>query len=145
MDEVMREAREIVLLYNDRDRESVRAIYAELSALLPDGGFIPWMAAVDLTAFGDLFEQIEGRIHGAAAVVVFLGRQGLGRFQQNIEMGAVSTELWQKGSAYGALLVHLEAGVTVPIRLLRWPSVNHDGRTLGPRQLATEIVSRLGL
>jgi hypothetical protein len=135
--------RRIVLLYNDRNRPSVSAIRSRLDPLLESAGLQCWLAYEDMNAFGDIFEQIEGAIDAAAGVVVFLGAEGLGRFQQNIEMGAVNTEIWQQGSSYGRLLVHLGSGLTVPKQLLRWPTVNHDGALNGEEQIATAIAQRL--
>ncbi len=134
----------IVLLYNDRDRPSVLTINGLLAERLKGNGIEFWMASENLTAFGDIFEQIEDAISEAAGAVVFLGPLGLGRFQRNIELGAVNTEIWQKGAAYGRLLVHLAPGIQVPRPLLRWPTVNHDGALDGPDALSGGIAERFG-
>lgn len=135
--------RTIVLLYNDRNRPQVSAIRGRLDPLLAGAGLQAWLAYEDMDAFGDIFEQIEGEIETAAGVVIFIGAEGLGRFQQNIEMGAVNTEIWQQGGEYGRLLVHLTPGLTVPRQLLRWPTVNHDGALNGELEIATAIAQRL--
>lgn len=132
----------IVFLYNDRDRQTVEAISRVLQPSWRSAGTNIWMASQHLDAFGDIFEQIEGEIEAASGVVFFLGSQGLGRFQQNIELGAVNTELWQRGAAFGRLLVHLGPGVKVPRTMLRWPSVNHDGSLTGLVELAAGISER---
>jgi hypothetical protein len=137
--------RQIVLLHNDRDAPVVREIYKELAGQLRDRAVRPWMASEDMSAFGDMFDNIEGAIARAMGVVVFLGQHGLGRFQRNIELGAVATEQWQQGAKYGALLVHLSPGVEVPRTLLRWPTVNHDGSLSGAKALANGILERFRL
>jgi hypothetical protein len=134
----------IVLLYNDRDRPTVLTITRLLMERLKDHGAVFWMASENLTAWGDIFEQIEDAISAAAGTVVFLGQFGLGRFQRNIELGAVNTEIWQQGAAYGRLLVHLAPGIEVPRPLLRWPTVNHDGALDGADAIAQGISERLG-
>jgi hypothetical protein len=135
--------RRIVLLYNDRNRPTVSGIRSRLDPLLSGAGLQCWLAYEDMTMWGDIFEQIEGAIETAAGVVIFLGAEGLGRFQQNIEMGAVNTEIWQQGHDYGRLLVHLTGGLTVPRQLLRWPTVNHDGILTGEEAIADAIAQRL--
>lgn len=135
----------IVLLYNDRDRAAVTVIRSELARQLHSRGVAPWMASEDMSAFGDLFDNIDGAIATAIGSVVFLGTHGLGRFQQNIEMSAVSIERWLQGSKYGVLLVHLAADVKVPRPLLRWPSVNHDGAIQSAAAIAEAIVRRFDL
>jgi hypothetical protein len=134
----------IVLLYNDRDRPIVLSIKQLLTQQLKDDDIVFWMASENLTAFGDIFEQIEDAISTAAGTVVFLGQSGLGRFQRNIELGAVNTEIWQQGAAYGRLLVHLAPGIEVPRPLLRWPTVNHDGALQGADALSEGIAERFG-
>jgi len=134
----------IVLLYNDRDRSLVLSVNRQLIQRLKGDDIVFWMASENLTAFGDIFEQIEDAISKAAGVVVFLGRFGLGHFQRNIELGAVNTEIWQQGAAYGRLLVHLAPGIEVPRPLLRWPTVNHDGALNGPDALSEGIAERFG-
>ena len=114
-----RQLQSIVLLYNDRDRPTVLTIRRLLTERLRGNGIVLWMASENLTAWGDIFEQIEDAISAAAGTVVFLGELGLGRFQRNIELGAVNTEVWQQGAAYGRLLVHLAPGIEVPRPLLR--------------------------
>jgi TIR domain len=132
----------IVFLYNDRDRPIVSNIRFELMKRWPQ---VPvWMASEDLTAFGDIFQQIETAIEGASGVVLFLGRHGLGRFQEHIELVAVSIERWQQGAKYGCLLVHLEPELEVPRRLLGFATVNHDGILTGTRALAAAIAQRFG-
>ena|SRR5215831_8371040 len=113
-----RELKSIVLLYNDRDRSVVLSVKHQLTQKLKENDIVFWMASEHLTAFGDIFEQIEDRISTAAGTVVFLGQFGLGRFQRNTELGAVNTEIWQQGADYGRLLVHLAPGVEVPRSLL---------------------------
>jgi hypothetical protein len=130
----------IVLLYNDRDRPTVNDIRLELEKRCPQASV--WMASEDLTAFGDIFQQIETAIEGASGIALFLGRHGLGRFQERIELVAVSIERWQQGSSYGCLLVHLEPGVEVPRRLLGFATVNHDGTLTGAKALAAAIAQR---
>jgi hypothetical protein len=134
----------IVLLYNDRDRSLVLSVNRQLIQRLKSDDVAFWMASENLTAFGDIFEQIENAIAKAAGVVVFLGSFGLGRFQRNIELGAVNTEIWQQGAAYGRLLVHLAPGIEVPRPLLRWPTVNHDGALHGADALSEGIAVRFG-
>jgi hypothetical protein len=134
----------IVLLYNDRDRHTVLTISRLLAERLEGNGILFWMASENLTAFGDIFEQIEDAISKAAGAVVFLGPFGLGLFQRNIELGAVDTEIWQKGAAYGRLLVHLAPGIDVPRPLLRWPTVNHDGALDSADALTDGIAERFG-
>jgi hypothetical protein len=132
----------IVLLYNDKDRLTVGNIRFELMKRCPH---VPvWMASEDLTAFGDIFQQIETAIEGASGVALFLGRHGLGRFQEHIELVAVSIERWQQGATYGCLLVHLEPGLEVPRRLLGFVTVNHDGMLTGAKALAAAIAQRFG-
>jgi hypothetical protein len=138
-------SRQIVLLYNDRERPQVEVIYDELARRMRPRGVRPWMASRDLTAFGTLFDQIEDAIGSAIGSIVFLGPLGLGQFQRHIETGAVSTELWLQGATYGALLVHLEPKLEVPRPLLRWASVNHDGSIVGPAALADAIVQRFAI
>jgi len=135
--------RSIVLLYNDRDRSAVGSVRGEL--LKRSRGISIWMASEDLTAFGDIFEQIEAAIQSASGVAIFLGRHGLGRFQENIELVAVSIERWQQGARYGCLLVHLEPGVEVPRRLLGFVAVNHDGMLASIAALAEAIAHKFGL
>jgi hypothetical protein len=134
----------IVLLYNDRDRSLVLSVNRQLIQRLKGDKITLWMASENLTAFGDIFEQIEDAISKAAGVVVFLGSFGLGRFQRNIELGAVNTEIWQQGATYGRLLVHLAPGIEVPRPLLRWATVNHDGTLGGEYELAEGIAARFG-
>jgi hypothetical protein len=134
----------IVLLYNDRDRPTVLSINRQLTERLRHNDVLFWMASENLTAFGDIFEQIEDAISTAAGAVVFLGQFGLGRFQRNIEIGAVNTEIWQQGAAYGRLLVHLAPEIEVPRPLLRWPTVNHDGALNGANALSEGIAERFG-
>jgi hypothetical protein len=134
----------IALLYNDRDRPAVLSVKQQLTQRLKDNDIVLWMASENLTAFGDIFEQIEDAITTAAGAVVFLGQFGLGRFQRNIELGAVNTEIWQQGAAYGRLLVHLAPGIEVPRPLLRWPTVNHDGALNGADALSEGIAERFG-
>jgi hypothetical protein len=135
--------RKIALLYNDRDRPTVNEVRSALISRCPDVSF--WMASEDLTAFGDIFQQIESAIENASGVVIFLGRRGLGRFQEHIELVAVSIERWQQGAAYGCLLVHLEGGLEVPRRLLGFATVNHDGALTNIESLASAIARRFGL
>jgi hypothetical protein len=116
-----------------------------MTARLRGTDTVPWMAYEHLTAWGDMFEQIEDAISTAIGAAVFLGQHGLGRFQRNIEMGAVSTEIWQQGAQYGRLLVHLAGGLEVPRPLLRWPTVNHDGALAEAAALADGIIARFGL
>lgn len=137
--------RKIVLLYNDRDRGIVDDVYDRLVPRLSRHRIRPWQASRDMSAFGNLFDNIEDAIADALGAVMFLGPHGLGRFQDNIERGAVQTEQWQQGARYGALLVHLSGGLAVPRPLLRWASVNHDGALQAPAQLADAIVQRFGL
>lgn len=132
----------IVLLYNDLDRPTVSKIRLQLMSLCPDLSF--WEASENLTAFGDIFQQIESAIETALGAIIFLGRHGLGRFQEHIELVAVSVERWQRGAKYGCLLVHLEPGLDVPRRLLGLVTVNHDGTLTGTVALATSIVRRFG-
>jgi hypothetical protein len=134
----------IVLLYNDRDRSLVLSVNRQLIQRLKGNDIAFWMASENLTAFGDIFEQIEDAISTAAGTVVFLGQFGLGCFQRNIELGAVNTEIWQQGAAYGRLLVHLAPGIEVPRPLLRWPTVNHDGALNGADALLEGITERFG-
>jgi len=134
--------RKIVLLYNDRNRPNVSAIRSRLDPLLASADLESWLAYEDMDAWGDIFQQIEGEIETAAGVVIFLAAEGLGRFQQNIEMGAVNTEIWQQGNMYGRLLVHLAPGIKVPTPLLRWPTVNHDGALNGDQEIAAAIAER---
>jgi hypothetical protein len=135
----------IVLLYNDRDRLIVVSISRQLTERLGNTNIAFWIASENLTAFGDIFEQIEDAIATAAGAVVFLGQFGLGRFQRNIELGAVNTEIWQQGASYGRLLVHLAPGIEVPRPLLRWPTVNHDGALEGADALSEGIAERFGV
>lgn len=139
------DSRNIVLLYNDKQRARVEEIYTLLEVRLRPHAIRPWMASRDMVGFGNLFDNIEDAIAGALGAIVFLGRDGLGRFQQNIEMGMVSTELWQQGAAYGALLVHLESGVDVPRPLLRWVSTNHDGSLTTAAECVDSILQRFRL
>jgi hypothetical protein len=139
-----RKLQSIVLLYNDRDRATVLTINRLLTERLKGASVAFWMASENLTAWGDIFEQIEDAISAAAGTIVFLGQLGLGRFQRNIELGAVNTEVWQQGAAYGRLLVHLVPGIEVPRPLLRWPTVNHDGTLHGEYALAEGIAGRFG-
>jgi hypothetical protein len=134
----------IVLLYNDRDRPTVEAIGCALEELWKNFGVSVWIANKHLTGFGDLFQQVEGAIQEASGVVVFLGSHGLGRFQENIELGAVNTEIWQRGARFGRLLVHLASGLEVPRALLRWPTVNHDGVLQGVPAITAGIFQRFG-
>jgi hypothetical protein len=134
----------IVLLYNDRDRSVVLLVKRQLTQQLKDDDIVFWMASENLTAFGDIFEQIEDAISIATGTVVFLGQFGLGQFQRNIELGAVNTEIWQQGADYGRLLVHLAPGIEVPRPLLRWPTVNHDGALNGADALSQGIAERFG-
>jgi hypothetical protein len=134
----------IVLLYNDRDRSLVLTVNRQLIQRLKSDDVAFWMASENLTAFGDIFEQIEDAISTAAGVVIFLGQFGLGRFQRNIELGAVNTEIWQRGATYGRLLVHLAPGLEVPRPLLRWPTVNHDGTLNGADALSGGIAECFG-
>ena len=134
----------IVLLYNERDRSLVLSVNRQLTRQFKDNDIVFWMASENLTAFGDIFEQIEDAISIAAGTVVFLGQFGLGRFQRNIELGAVNTEIWQQGAQYGRLLVHLAPGIEVPRPLLRWPTVNHDGALNGADALSEGIAERFG-
>lgn len=134
----------IVLLYNDRDRPFVKEVYARLGQALQDFDVMPWMASEDMTMFGDIFDNVENAIRDAVGAVIFLGVHGLGRFQENIERGAVNTEIWQRGSTYGRLLVHLAPALEVPRPLLSWPTVNHDGTLVGSAALAQGIVQRFG-
>ena len=60
----------IILLYNDKDSATVRDIRVELMKRHPRVFF--WMANEDLTAFGDIFDQIESEIQRALGVVIFL-------------------------------------------------------------------------
>lgn len=134
----------IVLLYNDRDREEVLRIRACLRGPLVAHGLWPWMASEDMRAFGDLFTNIEGAIAGALGSIMFLGEHGLGRFQDNIERGAVATQIWLNGASYGRLLVLLRPGLQAPVPLLSWVSVNHDGALQGPQEIASAILQRFG-
>lgn len=137
--------KQIVLLYNDRDRAEVLQIRRLMLPTLVAKDLWPWMASEDMSAFGDIFDNIEGAIRNAEGSIIFLGQHGLGRFQDNIERGAVATEVWQKGARYGTLLVHLHGGLSVPPSLLRWSSVNHDGELKDPDAIVQATLQRFGL
>lgn len=132
----------IVVLYNDLDRPIVNEVRIELTKRCPD--VFVWMASEHLTAFGDMFSQIEKAIQSAWGVAIFLGQKGLGRFQENIELVAVAIERWQQGAQYGCLLVHLAPGLEVPRSLLGFATVNHDGALTGAAPLAAGIAQRFG-
>lgn len=134
----------IVLLYNDLDRTEVAQIRECLRKPLSAHDLRPWMASEDMVAFGDLFTNIEGAISSALGSIMFLGEHGLGRFQQNIEQGAVATQAWIQGARYGRLLVLLRPRLQIPVPLMPWVSVNHDGALQGPEDIAAAILQRFG-
>lgn len=132
----------MVLLHNDRDLAQVREIYRELKRRSAATGLTPWLASEDMGANGDIFELIDEAINTADGAAFFLGRHGLGRYQERIEKGAVLTEVWLRGSAYDRVLVHLAPGLEVPTALLRWPTVNRDGSMVDAGAIAEGIIER---
>jgi hypothetical protein len=135
--------RRIVLLYNDRNRPQVSEIRERLNAELAQHDFITWMAFEDMNMSGDLFQQIEGAIKSSAGAIFFLGEEGMGRFQRNIEEGAVKTQIWLKGAAFGRLVVHLVPKADIPESMWHWPTVNHDGTEQTVEKMTARIVQRL--
>jgi len=132
-------ARRLVLLYNDKDAKQVLAIYESLKARWRRADFVPWMAHRDLTWNGDLFQQIEGAIHDSLGVIVFLSPHGLGRFQENIEMGAMKTMIWEQGKQFGVLIVHLPGTTEAPRDLRRYASVNYNQELIDEDAIGAEI------
>ena len=137
-----RALRTIVLLYNDRNRPLVSQIRERLDAQLTPHDFATWMAFEDMNATGDLFQQIEGAIAKSQGAIFFIGEEGLGRFQGNIEAGAVKTQIWQMGPEFGRLVVHLAPKAAIPQSMIAWPTVNHDGTQQSIDLMTAAIVKR---
>jgi hypothetical protein len=115
---------EIVLLYNDRQREVVRYVWHALNVSHPE--LKPWFAPESINMWGDIFAQILGAVERADGVVLFVGAEGLGRFQDHVEMPAVYVERWKRGRQFGCLVVQLSPDPNVPRGFGAFPTVYHD-------------------
>lgn len=119
---------DLVFLYNERDRQEVTDVWRELRTV--NGKLNAWFAPENIDMFGDIFTQIFEAIELSDGVVLFAGSHGLGPFQQHIELVAVRVEQWQRGTAFGFVVVQLSPDPPLPRPLLGYPTIFHlPGRT----------------
>jgi hypothetical protein len=127
---------DLVFLYNERNRPEVGEVWRDLRAA--HSGVNAWFAPENIDMFGDIFTQIFEAIERSDGVVLFVAADGLGPFQQHIELVAVRVEQWHRGAAFGFVVVQLSPNPPLPRPLSAYPTIFHaQGQT--PSEIAGKI------
>jgi hypothetical protein len=113
---------DVFLSYNKSDRETVREIAERLRA----AGLLAWFDQVDMAPGQPWKDQLEQQIGHARAGAVFVGRHGLGKWQQ-LEASALLDENFRRPEfrIIPVLLPGVSGADALPGFLRQWHSVDY--------------------